>query len=48
MPIARISCERHGFPASVVQYAVWLCFRLTLSFLDAEEMMAPCGVDVSC
>ena len=47
MPITRISCKRHGFPASVIHYAMWLRFCLTLSLRDAEEIMAHRGVDVS-
>lgn len=47
MPTTRISCKRYGFPASVIHYAMWLRFCLTLSLLDAEEIMARRGVDVS-
>lgn len=46
-PMARISYKRHRFPQAVIQYAVWLYFRFTLSFRDVEEMMAHRGVDVS-
>ena len=34
-------------PVSVIQNAVWLCFRLTLSLRDVEEMLPHRGVDVS-
>ncbi|MEY4784107.1 MAG: hypothetical protein RIR41_2042 [Pseudomonadota bacterium] len=47
MPITRISCKCYGFPASVIHYAMWLRFCLTLSLRDAEEIMAHRGVDVS-
>ena len=46
-PIARISYKRHRFPASVIQRAVWLYFRVTLSLRDVEEMLAQRGIDVS-
>ena len=31
----------------MIQYAVWLYFRFTLSFRDVEEMLAQRGVEVS-
>ncbi len=46
-PMARISYKRHRFPPTVIQHAVWLYFRFTLSLRDVEEMMAHRGVDVS-
>ena len=45
--MTRISYNRHRFPAAVIQHAVWLYFRFTLSLRDVEEMMAQRGVDVS-
>ena len=45
--MARISYKRHCFPPAVIQHAVWLYFRFTLSLRDIEEMMAHRGVDVS-
>lgn len=45
--MARISYKRHRFPPAVIQHAVWLYFRFTLSFRDVEEMLAHRGVDVS-
>lgn len=44
--MTRISYKRHRFPETVIQHAVWLYFRFTLSFRDVEEMMAHRGVDV--
>jgi putative transposase len=46
--MTRISYKRHRFPAAVIQHAVWLYFRFTLSLRDVEEMLAHRGVDVSC
>ncbi len=45
--MTRISYKRHRFPAIVIQQAVWLYFRFTLSLRDVEEMMAHRGVDAS-
>jgi putative transposase len=45
--MTRISYKRHRFSAEVIQHAVWLYFRFTLSLRDVEEMMAHRGVDVS-
>lgn len=38
--MTRISYKRHRFPPAVIQHAVWLYFRFTLSLRDVEEMMA--------
>ena len=45
--MTRISYKRHRFPLTVIQHAVRLYFRVTLSLRDVEEMMAHRGVDVS-
>lgn len=45
--MTRISYKRHRFPATVIQHAVWLYFRFTLSLRDVEEMMAHRGIDLS-
>ena len=45
--MTRISYKRHRFPAAVIQHAVWLYFRFTLSLRDVEDMLAHRGVDVS-
>ena len=42
-----ISYARHRFPADVIRQAVWLYFRFTLSFRDAEDLMAERGIEVS-
>ena len=33
-----ISYRRHRFPPVVIQHAVWLYFRFTLSYRDVEEL----------
>ncbi|MFC3863190.1 IS6 family transposase, partial [Deinococcus antarcticus] len=30
---------RHRFPKSIIQYAVWLYHRFTLSYRDIEELL---------
>jgi putative transposase len=45
--MTRISYKRHRFPPTVIQHAVWLYFRFTLSLRDVEEMLAHRGVNVS-
>ena len=44
---ASASAQRHRFPPAVIQHAVWLYFRFTLSLRDVEEMLAQRGIDVS-
>jgi putative transposase len=46
-PTTRISDKRHRFPSAVIQHAVWLYFRFTLSLRDIEEMLAHRGLYVS-
>jgi transposase-like protein len=45
--VASISYKRHRFPREVIQHAVWLYFRFTLSLRDVEEMLAQRGIEVS-
>src|SRR5215210_526157 len=42
-----ISYARHRFPPEVIQHAVWLYGWFTLSYRDAEELLAECGLDIS-
>src|ERR1700686_5532989 len=42
-----ISYRRHRFPPVVIQHAVWLYLRFTLSYRDVEELLAERGFDVS-
>src|SRR5918997_2335386 len=42
-----ISYARHRFPPEIIQHAVWLYVRFTLSFRDVEELLAERGLDVS-
>jgi putative transposase len=43
----RISYDRHRFPPEVIRHAVWLYLRFTLSYRDAEELLAERGLDIS-
>lgn len=45
--MTRISYKRRRFPPVIIQHAVWLYFRFTLSLRDVEEMLAQRGIDVS-
>jgi transposase-like protein len=37
----------HRFPASIIQHAIWLYFRFTLTCRDVEELLAERGLDLS-
>jgi hypothetical protein len=38
---------RHRFPAEIIQHAIWLYLRFTLSYRDVEELLTERGLDVS-
>jgi len=42
-----ISYRRHRFPPTIIQHAVWLYLRFTLSYRDVEELLAERGLDIS-
>jgi transposase-like protein len=42
-----ISYARHQFLPVVIQHAVWLYVRFTLSYRDVEDLLAERGVDLS-
>src|SRR5262249_51804712 len=35
------------FPAEIIQHAIWLYLRFTLSYRDVEELLAARGLDIS-
>ena len=41
------SYSGYRFPADVIQRAVWMYLRFTLSFRDVEELLAERGIMVS-
>jgi transposase-like protein len=45
--MAQLSYRRHRFPAELIQHAIWLYLRFTLSYRDVEELLAERGLDVS-
>src|SRR4051794_40689213 len=45
--MVQLSYRRHRFPAEIIQHAIWLYPRFTLSYRDAEELLAERGLDVS-
>jgi transposase-like protein len=45
--MVQLSYRRHRFPAEIIQHAMWLYLRFTLSYRDVEELLAERGLDVS-
>jgi transposase-like protein len=45
--MTNISYKRHRFPPEIIQHAVWLYFRFTLSFRDVEDLLAERGLEIS-
>jgi transposase-like protein len=45
--MAQLSYRRHRFPVEIIQHAIWLYLRSTLSYRDVEELLAERGLDVS-
>src|SRR6266851_5954862 len=43
----QLSYRRHRFPPPIIQHAIWLYLRFTLSYRDVEELMAERGLEVS-
>ena len=43
----KLSYHRHRYPSIVIQQAIWLYFRVALSYRDVEDMLAERGIDVS-
>jgi hypothetical protein len=41
--MAEISYRRHRFPPAIIQHAVWLYLRFTLSYRDVEDLLADRG-----
>ena len=45
--MCKISYRRHRFPPIIIQHAVWLYCRFTLSYRDVEDLLAERGLDLS-
>jgi putative transposase len=45
--MALLRYHRHRFPAVIIQHAIWLYLRFTLSYRDVEDLLAERGLDLS-
>ena len=45
--MTKISYSGYRFPPEIIQHAIWLYFRFTLSFRDVEDLLAERGIIVS-
>jgi transposase-like protein len=45
--MTKISYSGYRFPPEIIQRAIWLYFRFTLSFRDVEDLLAERGIIVS-
>src|SRR5256885_2152919 len=45
--MSKISYRGYRFPVDIIQRAVWLYFRFTLSFRDVEDLLAERGIEGS-
>src|SRR5262249_38970844 len=45
--MALLCYRRHRFPPGIIQHAIWLYLRFTLSYRDVEELLAERGLDIS-
>jgi transposase-like protein len=43
----QLSYRRHRFPPSIIQHAIWLYLRFTLSYRDVADLLAERRLDVS-
>ena len=46
-PMRPLSYAGYRFPPEIIQHAIWLYLRFTLSLRDVEELLAERGIDVS-
>src|SRR4030095_7940892 len=45
--MAPLCYSRHRFPPPIIQHAIWLYLRFTLSYRDVEELLTERGLEVS-
>jgi putative transposase len=45
--MAKINYSGYRVPPVIIQQAIWLYVRFTLSFRDVEDLLAECGITVS-
>lgn len=43
----KVSYDGYRFPPEIIQHAIWLYLRFTLSFRDVEDLLAERGITVS-
>src|SRR3954465_4149430 len=43
----QLSYRRHRFPSPIIQHAIWLYLRFTLSYRDVEDLLAERGLEIS-
>jgi putative transposase len=43
----KISYSGYRFPPEIIQHAIWLYLRFTLSFRDVDDLLAEGGIMVS-
>ncbi len=42
--MAALSYSRHRFPPAIIQHAIWLYLRFTLSYRNVEDLLAERGL----
>src|SRR5215510_9051774 len=45
--MALLCYRRHRFPPAIIQHAIWLYLRFTLSYRDVEELLSERGLNIS-
>jgi transposase-like protein len=45
--MTKIGYKGYRFPSEIIEQAIWLCLRFTLSFRDVEDLLAERGIMVS-
>jgi putative transposase len=45
--MSHLCYRRHRFPTPIIQHAIWLYLRFTLSYRDVEDLLAERGLDLS-
>jgi hypothetical protein len=45
--VTTTSCSGYRFPVEIIQHAVWIYLRFTLSYRDVEGLLAARGIVVS-
>src|SRR5258706_3289430 len=45
--MVQLSYRRHRFPPAVIQHAIWLYLRFTLSYRDVEDLLVERGLELS-